>query len=118
VAKRKGTVRFNSDEVQGEGSYVLVSPLTVGEAKELYNSARPGKDAKDVDEQVLEISFDTIAAHVVEWDWVDYDDKPLPLPKDNPAIVDRLNVNEIKFLAECLTGNEAKKNLAGGSKST
>lgn len=112
MAQRKSTTRFNSEVVQGEGSFVVVRKLTMGDVKQLRKQT--GKDITD--DVSLEIGVDTIAAHIIEWNWVDDNDKPLPIPNDDPAIIDKLTTDEFKFLAESLTGGEAIKNLDGGSK--
>lgn len=126
MAKRITATRFNSEAVQGEGSFVVMSQLTVKEAKSLFNQSRgtaigdtgETQELTAKDEQIIEVSFDTIGAHVVAWDWVDDNGDPLPLPKDDPGAIDLLNIDEVKFLAECLTGKDKAKNSVSGSKHT
>ncbi len=103
MPKRQNIRRFPSEAVQGEGSWVEVSRLTVGEAREadrLRND--PGVD-----------SFEAVSGiyqnHVRAWNWVDDDGKPLPLPKDDPGVVDKLTDQEFAFLGDCLAGSEEEQ---------
>lgn len=103
MPKRQNLRRFPSEEVQGEDSYVVVSRLTVGEARE----ADRLRKADDTD------SFEAISKfyrdHVHAWNWVDDDGEPLPLPKDDPAVIDMLTDREFEFVAECLAGSEEER---------
>jgi len=81
MAKRKGTrFRVATESVQGEGSWVELRGTTVGEVR----AARAGE--LDDDQLILK--------HVVGWNWVDDKGHDLPLPKDEPGIVDTLTAEE------------------------
>ena len=56
MAQRKSTYRVDSSSVQGEGSWVELSFITRGEAKDAK-----GEDWAD----------EMLKNHVVAWDWVD-----------------------------------------------
>jgi len=135
MAKRKVAKRISSEEVQGEGSYVILRRLTVRETRErirldgareaarekaerirLENAKeKPSKkiekltDAEQslvdegVDEQ-YDSSVRYFADHILEWNWADEDENPLPLPKDDPAVVDGLTNEEANFLGQSLAG--------------
>lgn len=85
MAKRKGTSwKVGTESVQGEGSWVQLRGTTVGEQK----AARAG-----------ELEDDTlIQEHVLAWNWVDDAGNDLPLPKDEPGIVDTLTADEARVI--------------------
>jgi hypothetical protein len=103
MPKRQNLRRFPSDELQGEGSYVEVSRLTVGEAREA------DRMRKDPDADSFEAVSDFYQKHVHGWNWVDDDGKPLPLPRDDPAVVDALTDLEFAFIGDCLAGSEEER---------
>jgi len=107
MPKRKSTNRIESEEVQGEGSYVIFRSLLVEEVRK----ARGIKD----DDDTFELGMDNITNHIVEWNWVDEDGEPLPLPSDDPGIMDKLTVDEVNFLANNLTvgGIDVKNSKRG-----
>jgi hypothetical protein len=99
-----------TEEVQGEGSYVVIRKPKVREIREL----RQQRDSADVD--TFEVSIELISDHLVDWNWVDDDDNPLPLPSQDPSVIDELNDEETEFLASILIGTrEDRKNLQRGS---
>lgn len=104
MAQRQFLYQYDSAAVQGEGSYVKLRALKWGDSKKL--AAR--RDAMSQEEQVL-LHEEMIREHVVEWNWVDYDGNPLPLPKENPQILDDMTNEEMTFLSECLGGVAARK---------
>ncbi len=106
MASRQGTKRFASDEVQGEGSYVVIKQLSVKEAREWQSTWKQAED----EEAQFNLGANLIRGRVQEWDWVDFDGTPLSQPKDDPGAIDKLLINELKFLVECLTGAERLKN--------
>lgn len=105
MPQRKRVRRFPSVEIQGEDSWVEVSRLTVGEAREA-DQLRKNKDTD---------SFEAVTrlyeCHIRAWNWVDDDGNPLPLPKEDPDMVNQLTDMEFSFLGDCIAGNEdAQKN--------
>lgn len=104
MAKRTSVRKFSTEEVQGEGSYVILSSLTVNEVRELR------KKGKDEDFDAFEGGIDLLTAHILKWDWVDNEGKPLPLPKNDPTVVGQLTHEEADFLSDLL--------IAAGSKNS
>lgn len=100
--KRKRIVRYPSDEVQGEGSWVLVARLTVAEMREV----RKQQKAKDAD--LFELGVALMKSHVKEWNWVDDEGEPLPFPKDQPEIIEDLSDPESAFLSDRIRGSDAE----------
>ncbi len=102
MAQRQAIYTIKSDAVQGEGSYVKMRAILYGEAKRLRRDIEGmDDDAKMAANEALLIS------HVVAWDWVDDEGQPLPIPKDDPAVLDRLTAQELAFLGEAISGESA-----------
>jgi hypothetical protein len=103
----KSKFRVPSDEVQGEGSWVDFQRPTWGMIGELPADDRSGK-------RLLELA-------IVGWNWTDDDGAPLPLPRDNPGMVDTLPQPEAQWLMEnsgIVEKREALKNLSSTSSPT
>jgi hypothetical protein len=102
MAQRVSTKKILSDAVQGEGSYVVLRALPYG-----MISQRAKIDQTDFD-QVLAFNEQFLAAVVVDWNWVDDEGAPLPLPANDPAVVNRLVIPEFEFVAKSagLSGTE------------
>jgi hypothetical protein len=106
---------YPSDSVMGEDSYVKIRGLTMGQQKkiskdsELPEEAKAGLSeeqiAKKQRELAMEKSAEIIQKVVWEWNWVDEDGKPLPLPKDDPDVLDELTEAEIRFLTAAMKGD-------------
>lgn len=106
MAKRQGIKRVDSSEVMGEGSYVEFSPVMYEDAK----NASIQRDESD-NTKNAELVIDLIVGALREWDWVDFDGKPLPLPKTGAELEKILTVTEVQFLTREMVGNvERQKN--------
>lgn len=93
--------RVDSPELQGEGSYVVITSPKVREIRRVQNAPR-GED--------YEASLALLENHIVDWNWEDEEGKPLALPKDNPAILDELTNDEMIYLLKVLTSIDHSKN--------
>ena len=100
--KRRRVVRHASNDVQGEGSWVITAALTVAEMRDFRKRA----DEEDFD--AFELGVEVLRTHVYEWNWVDDDDVPLPQPKDAPEVIDLLTDDEVEFLSGHIQGSEAE----------
>ena len=126
MAKRQSVKKVSTEELQGEGSFVVVSAVKTKEIKttrRLSKAAEQAQKAVDKlrkagDEDIedaesfdgFQAGLDMIQRHLVDWNWVDDEDVPLPKPKDHPEVVDELSTDEVTFLANLLTGEEESKN--------
>lgn len=131
MPKRLRIQKFLSTKVQGDDSWVRVSPLTVAEmraARERRQTADQAlkdwlKAAKLAEEEkqeaperpeplnFFEIGLTVLKEHVIEWNWVDDDGNPLPQMPEHPEVVELLTDTEVAFLGECIQGSEeAAKN--------
>jgi len=103
MPERNITKRIDSKEIQGEGSYVVLRRLTIGYVKAMRRNEKG--------ESNLELNEQAVLDHLVEWNWVDSDGKPLPIPKDAPEILDAMTFEETDFLIGSLFGSdEVRKN--------
>lgn len=102
MPKRRRVVRHASNEVQGEGSWVITAALNVAEMRAFRKRA----DEEDFD--AFELGVEVLKTHVYEWNWVDDDDKPFPQPKDDPEVIDLLTDAEVDFLSARIQGSEAE----------
>lgn len=100
MAQRVSTRKVLSDEVQGEGSFVLLRALPYG-----MITKRATIDQTDM-AQVLAFNQEFVEAVVVDWNWVDDEGTPLSIP----ANVNDLVVPEFEFIARAagLEGNAKK----------
>jgi len=93
VHKRK----VDSEEVQGKDSWVILMTPTFGD----YKSIETGVPQEEGDSSaMMQFGISLLKTLIVDWNWVDDDDKPLPKPAENPDIVDDLPFQELIFLIQ------------------
>lgn len=102
MAKRISTKKFSTAEVQGDGSFVILSSVKVGEQRDYFEQ----KDDEDFDK--IEWGVELLIKHIVDWNWVDDDGEPLPLPKDDPDVIDELTNAESELIAKLLVSSDTK----------
>ena len=105
MPQRKSTHRYDATEVQGEGAYVVVRTTSYGQQK---NFVRNSESMTDYEKQLAIEAM--IVENVIEWNWVNDDGEPLPLPKNDPGIMEELTANEVVFLGEAIAGQADLKN--------
>jgi len=96
MAKRKHK-KFrvvDSSEIQGEGSFVKIKNISLNEILEHSQSA----NGKPDDEEAAQLGLQILDDMIVEWDWVDDDDEPLPVPAENPGTIASLPFQESSWL--------------------
>lgn len=103
MAKRRVQKRFDTKEVQGEGSYVILTSLRVKERRDFIK-----KNKTDDDFSALEWGVELLTKHVIEWNWVGDSGDLLPLPKDEPQVMDYMTDEESEFLANLLVNSDPK----------
>ena len=84
--------KVDSTEVQGKGSWVLLRSPVIDDLTAL--DMPPEGDRK----AAIEFGRELLKSLVLDWDWVDDEDSPLPKPPDDPAIMSQLPLSEIMFL--------------------
>lgn len=115
MPQRQSIVTYDSTEVQGEGSWIKVRLISHGESKRIMRDygGLVGKSVDDIgvekftDMQVA--NDDLIAQKVAGWNWVGDDGEPLPLPQDDPAVLDLLTEFEHQFIARAMRGEGERK---------
>ncbi len=95
---RQSVRKFDSKSVQGQGTWVCARKMTVGEIAEA--------DARIEVEGNFEYSMSILREKVLEWNWTDDEDQPLPQPKDDAGVLDDLTDEEFNFLCECVVGKQ------------
>lgn len=106
MAKRRSTYRANSEEVQGEGSFVVLKAVPYKVAREALALRDDSAGVSLVEAERYVRSL--IAGSIVKWNWVDDDGGPLSIPEgDN---LDDLLSLEVKFLTGELLGSLDTKN--------
>ena len=99
---RKLTHRHDSKAVQGEGTWVELRKLTMGEMKRI---------GQDVDaEGNIPFSERKIRECVTAWNWTDEDGNALPIPSEDEAVLDALTSDEFDYLCKCIVGAGDRKN--------
>lgn len=106
MPERKNEQRVDAAAVQGAGAYVIVRPLTYGEAKAIRRRAA---DLPEAEQSAL--SELLLIDKVVGWNWVDAAGQLLPLPASDPGVLERLTLEEVTFLSAAVSGDP---NVGGG----
>lgn len=96
MPERKATIRVSSEEVQGDESFVLLRRLKVRDARKAADAAKEKKDDT--------VNLEILATSIIEWNWVDDDGKPMPLPGGKAEALDELTDQELAFLVDSLRG--------------
>lgn len=113
MAKRQAIYTIPSADVQGEGSWVKVRAITRGQLVELATLAQR-YDTLSVEERA-QVENQLISDLVVDWNWVDDDGNPLPLPRDHPELIASLPQREVQFLLDAITGETMAKKTSASS---
>lgn len=103
MPSRQSTRRVASKEVQGDDSFVVLRRLTVDEARAVREAA------KEEGFDDFETSLRVVASHVVDWNWVDDDGNPLPLPATDGTVIGQLTDDEVRFLRDTLSGGSEQQ---------
>ena len=90
MPQRQNQVTHKSDEVQGEGSFVVMHRLTFGQVQKFGPLLLS-------DEKYVEGVNALLVACVAKWNWVDDEGQPLALPSEGLNL-DILSNDEILFL--------------------
>lgn len=127
MPERKGTRTFDTSDVQGEGSWVQIRAMTVGEvlasqreveARDnllykvgafLGRLVRHRPPQSELTRQFLARSLQYVQA----WNWVDSAGEPLPAPAEDPRVLERLTNDEMALIVACVRGerqSEERKN--------
>lgn len=103
MPQRMSVRRIATPELQGDDSYVVVSTITLGDAREWQKASK----RKDFD--VIQFASGIIAERIVDWNWVDDEGNPLPLPRKlehdaRLALIASLTDDELTLLMDAVQG--------------
>lgn len=115
MPERKGLRTFSTEDVQGEGSWIKLRSMTVGEILERQRDGEARQNwryrlgaflgrlfRKRPPQSELDRRFLASTLHYVrDWNWVDDQGEPLPL---EPGTLDRLTAEEMRVITECVNG--------------
>lgn len=101
MAKRKHKQYrvLDSSSIQGEGSFVKIKNLSISEIMQSLGNRDQG-NGKLSEQESAELGLRVLDQMVVDWDWVDDDDNPLPIPAENPGTVAALPFPEASWLLQ------------------
>lgn len=103
MAKRRTScIKIKTDEIQGEGSWVIVRRLSIKETRAFRDKMSEAGDEYNA----FEAGVAVMKQNVVEWNWVDDDGNPLPNPKDDPEVIELLTDDEVAVLGKAIRGDE------------
>lgn len=85
--------------IQGDDAWVRIKRIQVGQWLQLQEDGG-SRSLAEATRRGLEILRD----HVLEWNWVDDDGNPLPQPKDDPDVINRLTDEEALALINIIQG--------------
>lgn len=94
----KRVYRADTSDIQGEGSYVEFKSPKVYEIRAVQ-SAETGKD--------YDLLLAMVRNNIVDWNWSDEDDEPLPLPGSDMGAVGDLMADEVVYLVWLLVSAKA-----------
>lgn len=94
MPKRPNTVKVDSSAIQGEGSFVEFRRLTWGERKDIIQKIG---ELQGAEYSTFIVEF--MLGQLCNWNWVDKDGKPLPLPTDEDEL-NKLYPEESDFLVD------------------
>lgn len=86
-----GKIKVDTSSVQGEGSYLMLSALTLGEMRAIIE--------RQDGEGAVRVPYAEIAPHITEWNWVNIKGEPLPFPSVDPGVLDFLTDEERQFVS-------------------
>ncbi len=92
--------QYDSESVQGPGSYVVMWRRTHKQAKEQ-------RTEDGITDEKLEAM---LAEAIVDWNWTDENGRPLPLPKEDHTVFEDMPENELAFLLRVFLGQIDAKN--------
>jgi len=101
MAKRARVEKFVTP-IQGDDAWVEVTKPSVGEVERILIA---GDDVY----QTFSVGKDILVKHIKGWNWVDYDDSPLPIPSNEIKVIDTLTLDEYQELIKLLLGAEEER---------
>ncbi len=86
---------LDSSEIQGEGSFVKFKNLSI---KEVIQFTQSG--GKPTDKDAADMGMALLNQMIIDWNWVDDEDNPLPIPAETPGTLTSLPFQEATWLLD------------------
>lgn len=114
--KRQNVKRYDTQNLQGDGSWIEVRLALIGESRVFTKEAQRLKiAASEVDAgseegdalvaEATKLGHDWYGRNVIAWNWKDEDGNPLPIPSIDPGVLDLLTQPEVEYLAAAINGS-------------
>jgi hypothetical protein len=127
MAKRQGLRTFDTSDVQGDGSWIKLRSMTVGEVLDLRRETEARANfryrvgawlgrlvrRRPPESEIMRRNLARTIQYVKAWNWVDDLGEPLPLPTEDRRVLERLTAEEMGVVSECVNGDrqsEEQKN--------
>lgn len=133
MPERKVSQKVETPDIQGDDSYIVLRPMTVGEVLSLQRDAEQtarkrrglrgllARRKKLSQADIYQSFVRRVLSYVADWNWVDDHGQPLPKPRDNPNVAALLTNLELEGLIGIIYGTketEDTKNSGSGLPST
>jgi hypothetical protein len=99
----RAPIVLETKRLQGPDSYVTIRCATVGELRQYNEEVTANPMGRDT----VQVQF--MVEHVVDWNWTDGEGVRLPLPKDDPTVLNRLSVPEWNLIDEAISSGDPWK---------
>lgn len=127
MSKRMGVRTIATPEVQGPESWVKIRAATVGEILNaqreretrdniwfrmgrrlgrIFGWLSPNRSKPDPVSQITRDFAYRVIGYISDWNWVDGDGSPLPIPRENPSVVESLTDDELSCLVGAVYGGQ------------
>lgn len=87
---------IDTEEVQGEGSFVKIKNMTIAEILDFADVNKTGGNLSE--DEAKNMGMLILNRMIVDWNWVDDDDNPLPIPAKKPGTLESLPFQEATYL--------------------
>jgi hypothetical protein len=120
MPERKVSHRVETPDIQGDDSYIVLRPMTVGEVLSLQrNTERSAKKRRGLrglwarmrkkqltQADIYESFVKRVLSYIADWNWVDDHGQPLPKPREDAGVAALLTNFELEGLIGIIYGTK------------